>query len=169
MTKLLKGRINRMDDLYVWAKKWNIPWEAIRDLQKAMGTLPEINTSSVSHPPTNEAEASARIRLDAAKSGALLFRNNVGAMQDDNGRIVRYGLANESRQMNENIKSSDLIGIQSVNITSGMVGQTIGQFIAIEMKAPGWVFSGTPREVAQRKFIELVISRGGAGKFSTGS
>jgi len=117
----------------------------------------------------NEAELTKLIRLQYANMGCLLWRNNVGACEDKDGRIIRYGLANESKQMNHEIKSSDLIGIHPVIITQEMVGMLIGQFMALECKRPGWKYTGTDREVAQDKFHQLVRSKGGYASFTQGS
>ena len=46
------------------------------------------------------AAVQAAVRLEAARMGILLFRNNVGALIDVRGIPVRYGLANESTQIN---------------------------------------------------------------------
>lgn len=116
----------------------------------------------------SESSVSKRIRLDFAHAGGLLWRNNVGVLPDARGIPVRFGLANEFSQMNKKIKSSDLIGIRKVVITQEMVGMIIGQFVAKEAKAEGWVYTGTPREQAQLKFIELIISMGGDACFTTG-
>lgn len=156
-----------MPDLYTWARRWGIPFEAIAELRQQMGVDPirDAVTDAVT-----EAGASQRVRLAFARSDGLLFRNNVGAMQDpETGRVVRYGLANESPQMNKRIKSSDLIGIQPVTITLAMVGGVIGQFVAREVKKPGWTYTGAGREAAQLKYLELVISKGGDAAFTTGS
>jgi len=155
-----------MTDLSSWGKRWNIPPAAIFELAQIMGT-------AAPHSPqqsgaVTEAGVSQRIRLAYAERGAALWRNNVGAFADETGRWIRYGLANESKQMNKLVKSSDLIGVMPVTITLQHVGQIIGQFIAIETKAPDWVFMGTPREWAQHKFHQIVISKGGLGRFSTG-
>lgn len=116
----------------------------------------------------NETELTKRIRLQYADLGCLLWRNNVGACEDKTGRIIRYGLANESSQMNSQIKSSDLIGLHPVRVTPQMVGSVIGQFIALECKRPDWQWKGTEREIAQLKFIELVRSKGGYADFVKG-
>ena len=153
-------------NLHEWAVKWGISKEALTDLKLEIG----IHHGSKAHvlELISEAGASKQVRLQFAHSGGLLWRNNVGAMQDDTGRVVRYGLANESKEMNNSIKSSDLIGINPVVIQPNMVGRTVGQFVAREMKKPGWKYRGTAREEAQLKFIQLVISRGGDAAFSTG-
>ncbi len=120
-----------------------------------------------SHDPkcTSEAGVGKRLQLEYAQNGDILWRNNVGACEDNRGNHIRYGLANVSKGMNKRVKSSDYVGIRKVLITPEMVGQTIGQFTAIETKKPGWVFTGSDREVAQRRFIELVIALGGHAKF----
>lgn len=156
-------------NLFVWGRKWNIPTAAINDLRLQMGIDPSQQVPSDMVTPTNEGMVQANERLLMARAGGLFWRNNVGAMQDENGRVVRFGLANESKQVNEKVKSSDLIGITPVAITPEMVGVTIGQFTAVETKEPGWKYTGTPREVAQKKFIELVVSKGGSARFSNGT
>jgi len=108
-------------------------------------------------------------RLKFAEAGGLLWRNNVGALQNIHGEWVRYGLANESSAMNKKVKSSDLIGIMPVIIQPHHVGQILGQFVAIETKHPDWVWKGTERELAQNQFHELVRAMGGIGRFSNGS
>ena len=47
----------------------------------------------------SEAAVQQQVRYDAAKSGDILFRNNVGVLMDDRGVPVRYGLANDSKQI----------------------------------------------------------------------
>lgn len=153
--------------LYVWAHKWGIPFEAVIDLMTILGSHPPVTDRITS--ATSETSVSNLERLKAAKNGGLLWRNNVGAMQNESGAWIRFGLANESKQMNERTKSSDLIGIRPVLITQEMVGITIGQFMARECKKPSWVYEGTPRERAQLRFIELVTAKGGDAQFTTGA
>lgn len=149
-----------------WAIKWGAPYAALEDLRRDFGC---INTDPTPLPKgNNEAAVQAKVRLEASRAGARLWRNNVGATMDDRGNFIRYGLANDSKQMNEVIKSSDLIGIRPVLITPQHVGHTFGQFIAREVKEPSWNFSGTNRERAQLKFLELIKSMGGDACFATG-
>ena len=107
------------------------------------------------------------IMMTAPAHNCVLMRNNSGAMQDATGRLVRYGLGNESKTVNEMIKSSDLIGITTITITSEMVGQQVGIFTAVEVKKENWKFSlKNKRERAQQAFINWVISKGGLAGFA---
>lgn len=118
---------------------------------------------------THECDIQARLRLEASKLGWRLFRNNVGVMIDSRGVPVRYGLANDSKQVNAHIKSADLIGIRPVLITQEMVGTTIGQFVSVECKASGWKFNpNDSHEQAQQRWADIVTSLGGIARFSTG-
>ena len=147
-----------------WAIKWGVPYAALEDLRAQFGM---INVDPiVPVKGNNEAAVQAHVRLEASRIGARLWRNNVGATMDDRGNYIRSGLANDSKQMNEAIKSSDLIGIRPVRITPAHVGHVIGQFMAREIKEPTWHYTGTKREAAQRKFIELIVSMGGDACFA---
>ncbi len=155
-------------NLYSWALRHNISAEAIDDLRVELGMDGSALTPPFADPqPTSEEGVSKRVRVKEASDGNILFRNNVGAMQGDNGRVIRYGLANDSKQMNAKFKSSDLIGITPVTVSQFMVGQVLGVFTAVECKKPGWKYTGTDHEQAQLKFIELVISKGGLGRFAS--
>jgi len=142
--------------LNIWAHKWGISQEALNDLKQQIGL------SAPSVVPTvgveeNESTVQARVRLEASGKGIRLWRNNVGVLRDERGVPVRYGLCNDSKKLNDSIKSSDLIGIRPN-----------GVFVAREIKAPGWKYAGTPREAAQLKFINLILSLGGDAAFATG-
>lgn len=116
----------------------------------------------------SEAAIQQQIRLAAAKRGGALLRNNVGACMDKTGRLIRYGLGNDSAALNRKFKSSDLIGVLPVTITGDMVGQTIGVFWAVECKKPGWRLTpGDERAQAQAKFGQWVHKMGGRFCFAT--
>ena len=108
------------------------------------------------------------IRMEASRKGLRLWRNNVGAGYMQDGSFMRWGLANETKAMNEAFKSSDLIGIRPVIITPADIGKTVGQFVAREVKSPNWKYTGTERERAQNAFLELVLALGGDAAFTIG-
>jgi len=116
----------------------------------------------------SEAQQQQEIRLESWRRGQPLLRNNSGATQDATGRMIRYGLGNDSAKLNKAFKSSDLIGITPVTITPDMVGQTVGIFTAREIKPLGWTFrQGDDRAVAQLAFIQWVQKLGGIASFAT--
>lgn len=117
----------------------------------------------------SESAIQNKVRIDAGKVGILAWRNNVGALPDATGRIVRYGLCNDTKEMNKRIKSSDLVGIKPTLITQTMVGQTFGQAWFREVKEYGWKYTGTAHEEAQSKFGQIVIAKGGDWAFTTGA
>lgn len=113
----------------------------------------------------SEAGVSQRTRLEAPHNGGILWRNNVGAYSENNPPSpgTRWGLCNDSKRVNEQIKSSDLIGVTTIE----HAGRKFGVFTAIETKAPQWVYKGREREEAQLKYINIVRSFGGIGGFAT--
>lgn len=146
-----------------WAIQYGVSREAVEALRQLLGA---IQTDPSPQAGESEAAIQTRIRLEASQKGARLWRNNVGAGTLDNGSFVRWGIANDSKAMNNQIKSSDLIGIRPVLITPDMVGHTIGQFVAREVKDGKWKYKATSRECAQLRFMELVISLGGDACFA---
>lgn len=128
-----------------WAADWGIPPDAITDLQARLAPEPV----STFREYRSEAAVLNSIRLAAAQRGWRLFRNNVGAMQDKTGRVVRYGLANESKQMNAVVKSGDLIGWDDT-----------GRFVSIECKGVG-ARTDADRLAAQQRWRDLVAASGG--------
>lgn len=83
----------------------------------------------------NETDIMQLVRIKASELGAVLWRNNVGRLQDVTGRWVQFGLCNGS---------SDLIGYFK------------GKFLALEIKVPGK--KPTPEQI---NFIERVNKAGG--------
>jgi len=152
-------------NLNEWAIKWRVPYEAVEDLRRSFGTItdPDVIIAGES-----EAAVQNRVRLEASRNGCRLWRNNVGATYTDDGSFIRYGLTNDSQQMNAKMKSSDLVGIKPLLIKSEHVGSVIGVFLAREIKEGGWNYTGTDREVGQLNFLKLVASLGGDAAFATG-
>lgn len=155
-----------MRNLTQWAIRHGVSHLALAELRQMMGV--DTDPDKCTAKPGSEAAVQTAIRLEASKLGLRLFRNNVGACKDETGRIIRYGLCNDSAQLNKRIKSSDLIGIRPVVITPAHVGQTLGQFVAREVKRSDWKYTGTEREAAQRAFIEMILSLGGDAAFANG-
>lgn len=108
------------------------------------------------------------IRLEASELGIRLWRNNVGASYTKNGDFIRYGLANDSVAVNSVLKSSDLIGIRPLLITPAHVGRTIGQFVSREVKHAEWRYHANDKELAQKRWIDLILEFGGDACFVTG-
>jgi hypothetical protein len=122
----------------------------------------------------SESAVQAQARLAAAGTGTRLWRNNVGVLKDINGRPVRFGLANDSPQLNRLLKSGDLIGWRPHVVTLADVGTTIAQFVSVECKPEGWTQAGPgnlklwAREESQRRWASLVREAGGDASFYTG-
>lgn len=172
-------------NLIDWAIKWDVSLDAIADLRKSMIHGPTGAGTMVTGDAVSETGVTKREQLAAAATGGILWRNNVGSTQTEchapkcKGNIacvrcgqspdrVRWGLANVSKQMNASVKSSDLIGIKPVIVTGSMTGMVIGQFTARECKRPGWRWTGTEREVAQQRYLEIVTAMGGDAAFTSG-
>jgi hypothetical protein len=117
---------------------------------------------------TSEAYTQSIVRIGAVRWGEKLWRNNVGVLIDKTGRPVRFGLANESKRLNEELKSSDLIGWKSVTVTPEMVGQKLAVFVSRECKRPGWTYRGDPHEAAQKTWLDMITLAGGDARFTTG-
>jgi hypothetical protein len=117
----------------------------------------------------NEAAVQSRVRLECANAGLLIWRNNVGACEDKTGRIIRYGLCNDSAQLNREIKSSDLIGATPVTAYLQSAGWVkLAVLTALECKHSDWVFRpGDERAAAQMRFHEIVREAGGFAGFVT--
>ena len=153
-------------NLYKWAERWSIPLQAIAELRATLGI--DIPSGTAVSGIASEAQAMNSVRLQAARNGVYLWRNNVGACRDESGRMIRYGLANESERMNKVVKSSDLVGFRPVMIGPEHIGKPVAIFCARECKEPGWQYTGTERERAQLAFITLIATNGGDAKFTTG-
>lgn len=92
------------------------------------------------------------------------MRNNSGALENPTtGRPIRFGLGNDSSQINAVFKSSDLIGITPTKCPCGHV---YGVFTALEIKNPDWTFDHQNKnDRAQQNFINIVKQNSGIGSF----
>jgi hypothetical protein len=153
--------------IHEWARAHAVSPLAVNDLMQrlGMGFEPFCPTELSGQ---SETAIQNVVRLGAAKAGIVAWRNNVGAYEDKTGRFVRYGLCNDTKQLNEKIKSGDLIGINPMLVTPAHVGTVVGQFWSREIKHGGWKFTGTKHEMAQQKWVQIVTSLGGNAGFSTG-
>ncbi len=149
-----------MNLLATWAARWSIPDQAVRELAQLYRTAPGEADGS-------EARVQADLRIFAPTIDAALWRNNRGAMVDNTGRTVRYGLGNDSKRLSDVWKSSDLIGILPVLILPQHVGKRAGIFMAVEVKEPGWRGPKGDHEKAQAEFLNTVEAMGGIGLFAS--
>ena len=112
------------------------------------------------HGQETSTEITDGVLLAASRSGARLFRQNTGmgwvgkivnrtkaAITLKNPRPLHAGLCEGS---------SDIIGITPTVITQAMVGQTVGVFTAVEVKA------GQDRlSKPQERFLHMIAVLGG--------
>lgn len=113
-----------------------------------------------------ETAVSSHIRLDAARRGCWLGRNNSGGFYDQKNNFVRYGLG--GFKDTDEMKSSDYIGYTPVLITPDMVGQILAVITAVEVKPSDWKFNiSDKRCLHQKNFIDMVQEAGGYAGFAT--
>lgn len=154
-----------MTPLIQWAERYHISPAAMTDLLAVLGAAAPPDTVHAAAGGGEAAIQQSR-RLVAARRGYRLWRNNVGACESTDGRVIRYGLANESEKINRVFKSSDLIGITPVMCTCGR--GPWGVLTAEECKRPGWHLTpGDKRGQAQAAFGRFVVSMGGIFRFVT--
>ena len=143
--------------------------DALYELDHIFGLNQSAAFSAIEDDPHSESYVQSLVRLEAGRKGLKLWRNNVGVLTNaETGQPVRYGLANDSKALNQKIKSGDLIGWRSIIITPAHVGTKLAQFVSRECKKPAWTYSGTEREQAQLRWAEVVNSDGGNACFVTG-
>jgi hypothetical protein len=116
----------------------------------------------------SESAVQAQVRLEAAEKDVILFRNNSGALPNEAGRLVRYGLGNDSKAANQVLKSHDLIGLRRVLITQAHVGCLFGQFVSRECKPADWRFGEDPDREGPQLAFGLVMAYGGDAAFTNG-
>ena len=147
-----------------WARKWAVPQAALADLRASLLALE--GAPPAPQAGRSEAAVQSRVRVAASAAGMRVWRNNIGVFHDPERNIyVRYGLANESPQVNAMLKSADLIGIRPRIVQPQDVGLLIGQFVSFEVKHEGWKWRGDDHEVAQSNWANLVLALGGEARF----
>ncbi len=150
--------------IHQWAAKYGIPDHMVQDLmQNYLGQRPEPATTV--REAMSEKGVAQRTEFAFCDLGGILWRNNVGVLEDRNGVPVRYGLANTSKKVNKQTKSGDQIGCLPVVIRPDHVGRTFGLFVSIEDKRAGWIWKGDPHELAQANWAQIVTSLGGVAMF----
>jgi len=151
-----------MNRIIEWASKHSVSQRALVELAQVLsGEAVTKHDAGMS-----ENAVAQRIRLRASQVGMRLFRNNVGACESADGRQIRYGLANESKRINSECKSADLIGITPLLIKQHHIGTIVGVFTSIECKKSDWEYTGKGREVAQNNWKNIVQSLGGIAEFA---
>lgn len=122
---------------------------------------------------TPEGIATDDVLIGASSCGMRVMRNNNGAMQDHTGRVVRYGLGNESKKLNQEMAFGDQVGLTPITITADMVGKKVAVFTMLEVKPPAKLEASIKRamtvkdsrEAAQLRAIHWVVNNGGIANF----
>jgi hypothetical protein len=158
-------------NLHQWAIKNGVTAAALQELQReVLGLLVPVLPTPKAAEGKSEAFVQSLVKLRASQEGVIVTRNNVGALiPKDSKRPIRFGLWNESEEMNEVIKSGDLVGIRKLLIEPHHVGTYVAQWWMRECKEPGWYYTGEGREPAQKACIDMVNAAGGDAAFSNGA
>jgi hypothetical protein len=109
---------------------------------------------------TNEGRIQRDIMLAASAAGWTTWRTNTGqAWTGDVSRLADGSiLIRNPRPLHAGLctGSADLIGLRPVVVTAPMVGATLAQFIALEVKGPRGRVTAE-----QERFLAFVRSKGG--------
>lgn len=152
-----------------WALEYGVSAAALADLRFRMGQVERASAPTAAERDEGHSESRQQsLILDVSMHhGVWLTRNNVGALVDDRGVPIRYGLANETKARNTVVKSGDLIGIRPLLITPQHVGMMIGQFVSVECKKENWQFNGRDKhQIAQKNWADFVNAKGGLAMFA---
>ena len=116
-----------------------------------------------------ESTVQQELQIEAKTYDCNLMRNNCGMLKTEDGRVVRFGLGNVSKQHQDKIASSDLIGFTRLLITPEMVGHVVAVFTAVECKEEKWNHDKklNKRETAQLNFINWIQMNGGFAGFAS--
>ena len=78
--------------------------------------------------PETRLQNEIRLELSARVPDLTHYRNHSGALKDQRGKMVAFGLSPGS---------PDLVGYKRVTVTEDMVGQDLAVFVGLEVKLPG--------------------------------
>ena len=159
-------------NIHQWAIRHGVSAAALQELQREVFGVaayqPDRETGPVA-PAKSEAFVQSLVKLRASQQGVIVTRNNVGALiPKDSKRPIRFGLWNESEEMNDLIKSPDLVGIRKTLVEPHHVGTFMAVWWARECKEPGWYYTGEGREPAQKACIDMINAAGGDAAFANG-
>lgn len=153
--------------IHQWAARHGISPLALNELRLLLGV--DYSGANVIGEGYSESRAQSLIRLEAPRFGVRLWRNNVGVLKREDGVPIRFGLANDTKKLNGEIKSGDLIGWQRILITAAMVGTFIARFVSRECKPSDWIPNpNDPHEAAQMRWAGLITADGGDARFAQG-
>lgn len=111
----------------------------------------------------SERRIQSEVLLAAADAGLTLWRNNTGQAWAGEAERLPDGsvLIRDPRPLHAGLckGSSDLIGLRRVTITPEMVGETLAQFVALEVKSPRGRLTQE-----QSRFIGFVDQAGGLAR-----
>lgn len=153
-----------------WATRHHVGADALVELSAILGSA----GTEAAEQARSESNVQSRVRLAAPALGMRLWRNNVGVLKDERGVPVRYGLANDTKALNDRLKSHDLVGWRRLLISPGMVGSIVAQFVSLECKREDWQPARPTNardfahEQAQERWAALVTADGGYSRFVTG-
>lgn len=159
-----------------WAVRWGLPLAALDELSRSVLLY---TTDTADAGSKTEARVQSEVRLEAARAGVYLFRNNVGAgsivdpsklcaeCSQHTRSFLRWGLGNDSPRLNAALKSADLIGIRRKLIGPADVGKYVGQFVSREVKREGWKPGGSDEDRAQARWATLINEQGGDARIVT--
>lgn len=157
-----------MSQLSDWANDWCVSDDAMAALYQIMGFKPD---TPVELEGKNEAYVQSAVRLAAPMAAMTLFRNNVGALKDERGVPIRFGLGNDTAALNKVFKTGDLAGWQSgwFRDYETLEPVKVAVFAMAECKKAGWKMTPTnAHEIAQLRAINMVQAGGGIACFTTG-
>lgn len=103
--------------------------------------------------PETRLQNEIRLGISSRCDDVVTFRNHAGALRDQRGKMVTFGLSPGS---------PDLVGWKTVEVTENMVGQRLAVFIGIEVKMPG----EKPRD-DQAHWLEQLAAAGGVAGVAT--